>query len=265
MESNWTTPILFMLYSIVRPLAGVGIIVFMYIAVSTAANLNDPSRLAFVFVGSTAFMFVGQELYGISQAILEDREHYQTLKYVYIAPSSIYAYLVGRGLARVAETGISATVALVVGALVLHIDFTALDVPVLLTAVLLGVLGIATFGIMLAGIVLVTARHAFQMGESVAAVFFFLGGVVFPIHILPTWVQPISYALPVTYWVEAVRRSLIGTAGQGDSFLGQLATGDLLLLVAGTTALFFVLSVVVFRHLDRAARRKGRIDVTTSF
>jgi ABC-2 type transport system permease protein len=265
MESNWTSPALFMLYSIVRPLAGVGIVVFMYIAVSTAANLNDPSRLAFVFVGSTAFMFVGQELYGISQAVLEDREHYRTLKYVYIAPSSIYAYLVGRGLARVAETGISATVALVVGALVLHIDYSHLDVPLLIVAVLLGVLGIATFGIMLAGITLLTARHGFQMGESVAALFFFLGGVVFPIHILPAWVQPVSYALPVTYWVEAVRRSLIGPAGQADSFLASLPTGTLLLLIAGTTALFFVLSVVVFRQFDRAARRKGRIDITTSF
>lgn len=265
MESNWTQPATFLLYSIIRPLGAVGIVVFMYLAVAAAANLNDPSRLAYVFVGTTTFMFVGQELYGISQALLEDREHYMTLKYVYIAPSTIFAYLIGRGLGKVAETGISAAVALIIGAVFLNIDFSGIDVPLLAVALFLGILGIAAFGIMLAGIVLLTARHGFQMGESVAAVFFFLGGVVFPIQILPAWVQPISYALPVTYWVEAVRRSLIGSTGQADSFLAALPTGELIGLIVGTTALFFALAVLVFRYFDRAARRKGRIDITTSY
>ena len=265
MESNWTEPWLFFLYSILRPLSSVGIVVFMYLAAATALNINDPERLAFVFIGSTAFMFVGQELYGISQAILEDREHYRTLKYVYIAPSSIYVYLVGRGLAKVAETGISAFVALVVGAVFLHIDYSAFDPLLLIAALFLGILGIATFGIMLAGITLLTARHGFQMGESVAAVFFFLGGVVFPIHILPAPVQSIAYALPVTYWVEAMRRALIGDAGQRDSFLATLPTPVLLLCILLSTAFFFLMSVLVFRQFDRAARRKGRIDITTNF
>jgi ABC-2 type transport system permease protein len=265
MESNWTQPWLFLLYSVVRPLAGVGIVVFMYLAVATAANVNDPDRLAFVFVGSTFFMFVGQELYGISQTVLDDREHYRTLKYVYIAPSSIYVYLIGRGLAKVAETGISAVVAMAVGVFILHIQLTALNPGLLLVALVLGVLGIAAFGIMLAGITLLTARHGFQMGESVAAIFFLLGGVVFPIHILPTWAQWAAYAVPVTYWVEAMRRSVIGDTGQKDSYLSSMPTELLLVYIVATTAVFFVLSHLVFQHFDKAARRKGRIDITTSF
>lgn len=265
MESNWTEPWLFLLYSVVRPLAAVGIVVFMYLAATTAAGINDPDRLAFVFVGSTFFMFVGQELYGISQTVLDDREHYRTLKYVYIAPSSFYAYLIGRGMAKIAETGLSAVIAMAVGAFVLHIRFTAFNPVLLVVALILGILGIAAFGIMLAGITLLTARHGFQMGESVAAVFFLLGGVVFPIHILPGWAQTIAYSVPVTYWIEAMRRSVIGDAGQKDSYLAALPTEVLLLLILVTTAAFFVLSHLVFRYFDRAARRKGRIDITTNF
>jgi ABC-2 type transport system permease protein len=265
MESNWTEPWLFMLYSVVRPLAGVGIVVFMYLAASTAAGINDPDRLAFVFVGSTFFLFVGQELYGISQTVLDDREHYRTLKYVYIAPSSIYMYLVGRGLAKVAETAVSIVVALAVGAIFLGISYSAFDLPLLLVSLVLGVLGIATFGIMLAGITLLTARHGFQMGESVAAIFFLLGGVVFPIQILPGWVQTLAYAVPVTYWIEAMRRSVIGDAGQPNSYLATMPTEILLLYIVGTTLAFFALSIFVFQRFDQAARRKGRIDITTSF
>ena len=265
MESNWTEPWLFLLYSIVRPLAGVGIVVFMYLAVSTAAGIYSPDKLAFVFVGTTFFMFVGQELYGISQAVLDDREHYRTLKYVYIAPSSIYIYLFARGLAKVAETAISASVTLVIGGLLLHISYSSFNPVLLVVALVLGLLGIATFGIMLAGITLLTARHGFQMGESVAAIFFLLGGVVFPIHILPVWVQDVAYLMPVTYWIEAMRRSLIGDAGQVDSTLSTMSTPMLLLAIVGTTIVFFLLSIFVFRRFDEAARRKGRIDITTSY
>src|SRR6185295_20120202 len=76
-ESNWAEPWVFAVYSILRPLAGVGIVTFMYIAVTTATApaLNTRDRLAFVYVGTAFFMFVGQELYGISQAVLDDREH----------------------------------------------------------------------------------------------------------------------------------------------------------------------------------------------
>lgn len=264
-ESNWTEPLLFLLYSIVRPMAGVGIVVFMYRAVATAAGVDDPSRLAFVFVGSTFFMFVGQVLYGISQTVIDDREHYRTLKYVYISPSSIYLYLVGRGLAKVAETAVSAAISLAVGALVLHLDFSRVDAPLLLVSLLLGLVSIASFGIMLAGITLQTARHGYQMGESVAAVFFLLGGVIFPIHILPQWVQAIAYALPVTYWIEAMRRSFIGDAGQANSFLASMPTSQLLAVLAATTVLFLGLSVLVFRRFDKVARQKGRIDITTSY
>jgi ABC-2 type transport system permease protein len=265
-ESNWAEPWVFAIYSIIRPLAGVGIVTFMYIAVSAATATPVPAdRLAFVYVGTAFFMFVGQELYGISQAVLDDREHYRTLKYVYITPGSIYVYLFARGIAKVSETAISCVVTLTVGTLVLGISYAAFDPVLLVVSLVLGVLGIATFGIMLAGITLLTARHGFQMGESVAAIFFLLGGVVFPISILPGWVQNISYAVPVTYWIEAMRRSLIGDAGQANSFLASMPTSQLLVTMVATTVLFFALSVLIFKQFDRSARRKGRIDITTNF
>ena len=37
---------------------------------------------------------------GVSWAIIDDREHYRTLKYIYIAPINIPIYLLGRGVAR---------------------------------------------------------------------------------------------------------------------------------------------------------------------
>jgi len=40
-----------------------------------------------MYVGNTAYIYVGSVLVGVSWAIIDDREHYQTLKYIYISPN----------------------------------------------------------------------------------------------------------------------------------------------------------------------------------
>jgi ABC-2 type transport system permease protein len=41
-------------------------------------------------------IYVGSVMTGISWAVIEDREHYQTIKYIYIAPVHFPTYLIGR-------------------------------------------------------------------------------------------------------------------------------------------------------------------------
>ncbi len=43
---------------------------------------------------------LGQVMMDIGWLVQEDREHYQTLKYIFISPSSYYVYLVGRSATR---------------------------------------------------------------------------------------------------------------------------------------------------------------------
>jgi ABC-2 type transport system permease protein len=47
------------------------------------------------------------------------------------------------------------------------------------------------------------------IGDAVAGALFLFSGAIFPLSVLPTFLQPIGYAMPITYWLELLRRSLV--------------------------------------------------------
>ena len=79
-----------------------------------------------------------------------------------------------------------------------------------LVALLVGLVMLAMMGLVLASIVLTIAHGSWLVGEAVAAALYLFCGAVFPIDVLPVYLRPIGYLMPVTYWLELVRRSLAG-------------------------------------------------------
>ena len=97
-ESNWTDPFLFAVYSIVKPISGAAILVIMYGIIS--GGQFDTALFPYIYLGNAFYIYVGAVMTGVSWAVVDDREHYKTLKYMYIAPIYIPLYLLGRGVAR---------------------------------------------------------------------------------------------------------------------------------------------------------------------
>ena len=97
-ESNWADPFLFAIYSIIKPLSGAAILVVMFGLISKG-NFNTP-LFSYIYIGNAFYTYVSAVMTGVSWAVIDDREHYKTLKYMYIAPIPIPFYLFGRGVAR---------------------------------------------------------------------------------------------------------------------------------------------------------------------
>ncbi|MGB2825284.1 MAG: ABC transporter permease, partial [Thermoplasmata archaeon] len=76
MEANWTDPFLFATYSIVKPIAGTLILVFMYLVITGGETAND--FFSYMYVGNALYMFVAEVLFGVTWVIHDDREHYMT-------------------------------------------------------------------------------------------------------------------------------------------------------------------------------------------
>ena len=93
-ESNWTDPFLFAVYAIIKPLASAAILVVMY-SVITQGNFSSPI-FPYIYLGNAFYIYVGQIMTGMSWAIIDDREHYKTMKYIYVAPINFPTYLLGR-------------------------------------------------------------------------------------------------------------------------------------------------------------------------
>ena len=92
-ESNWTDPLLFAIYAIIKPLSSAAILVVMYSVITNGAFENPV--FPYIYLGNAFYQYVGAVMNGISWAVIDDREHYRMLKYIYVAPVHIPTYLVG--------------------------------------------------------------------------------------------------------------------------------------------------------------------------
>ncbi|MBN2146136.1 MAG: ABC transporter permease [Anaerolineales bacterium] len=264
-ESNWTDPFLFAIYSIVKPLSSAAILVVMYSIITR----GDFESLVFpyIYLGNAFYMYVGAVMTGMSWTIIDDREHYKTLKYMYIAPINIPVYLAGRGVAKFLVATISVVVTIAFGIAFLHIriDPLAVNWGLFLLALLIGVLMLAAMGLLLAGINLLVAHHYGAYGEAVAGALYLFSGAIFPLEVLPAWLRPVGFLMPITYWLELLRRSLIGSVAQAFPTLAEFSNLELLGILVGLTIFFSTASIIAFRACERRARERGMIDMVSNY
>ena len=264
-ESNWTDLFLFSIYSIVKPLSGAAILVVMY-AVITKSNFDSPI-FPYIYLGNAFYMYVAQIMTGLSWAVIDDREHYKTLKYIYTAPVSFPTYLLGRGVARFLIATLSVFITILFGALFLHvkIDLLAVDCPLFLISMLLGIAMLSMMGMILAGFTLIMVHHSWDLGSSIGGALFLFSGAIFPLEVLPPFLRPIGYAMPITYWLELVRRALVGSVAEAFPTLAGFNNLQLLGILAGLTFIFGLISAFSFSRLEGLARDRGLIDMTTNY
>ncbi|HEX7620000.1 MAG TPA: ABC transporter permease [Anaerolineales bacterium] len=263
--SNWTDPFLFMVYSIIRPIARAAILVVMY-GVITQGNFSNP-LFPYIYLGNAFYTYVFTVMNGVSWAVIDDREHYKTLKYMYVAPIRIPIYLLGRGVAGFFTASLSVFITILAGVLFLHVSFDPLQANWLLFFVTLfiGVIMLAMMGLVLGAVSLLVVRHSGFLAEGVSGVLFIFSGAIYPLEVLPKWLQPVGFAIPITYWLELMRRSLIGNVAQAFPTLARFSNMELLAILVGLSVLFGTISVFVFRTCDRLARERGLIDRTTNY
>ena len=264
-ESNWTDPFLFAIYAIIKPLASAAILVVMY-SVITQGNFGSPI-FPYIYLGNAFYIYVGQIMTGMSWAIIDDREHYKTMKYIYVAPIDFPTYLLGRAVARFLIACASVLVTILFGVLFLgiRIDLVAVDWPLFLLTLLVGVVMLAMMGLILTGVMLLMAHHSFGVGDAVAGGIFLFSGAIFPLEVLPAFLRPIGYIIPITYWLELLRRTLVGQVAQAFPTLSGLGNAQIFGILIALTLAFSGLSVVVFRWCEQRARELGLIDMVTNY
>jgi ABC-2 type transport system permease protein len=246
-ESNWTDPFLFAVYSIVKPLAGAAIIVVMY-SVVAKGNFNTPF-FSYLYFGNAFYQYVS------------------ALKYFYVAPIYIPVYLLGRGISRILTGTFSVFITILGGIFFLHVPFDIAQVNWLLFAgsFLLGMVALVYMGLILAGVTLMLARHSDLVGDVVASSMFLFTGAIFPLNYLPAILRPIGYILPVTYWLELIRRALLGNVVDAFPTFKSLSNLELLSILLGFTLIFGFFGTRIFRACENRAREQGLIDRVSNY
>lgn len=264
-ESNWADPFLFAVYSIIKPLSGAAILVVMY-TIITQGDYESPI-FPYIYLGNAFYIYVGAIMTGISWAVIDDREHYKTLKYMYLAPIHFPTYLLGRGVAKFVIASVSVLITILFGVFFLQVkvDLAQVNWTLFLVSLAIGVVMLAMMGLLLGGVTMLIAHHSWYLGEAVAGALYLFSGAIFPLDVLPAFLRPVGYAMPLTYWLELLRRSLVGEVAAAFPTLSAFNNTQLLGILLGLTVVLGLLSVVVYRWCEHQARERGMLDIVTNY
>lgn len=262
-EGNWADALVFVTYWVARPLATALVLMGMY----WAASGGRMGREAFVvfYLGNAFHEYVARMVIGMGWAVVEEREQFETLKYVAVVPMGLLTYLSGRAVVKFAQSTLSVTVLLLLGwfAFGLRWDLSATRWVPFLATYAIGLVAVIYLSFLVAGFGFLLPQAAMNINDGLAVSLYLLCGVIYPIDLLPRVLQNLTMALPFTWWYEGLRRFLLGHGASAR--LSHWSDGALLGMLALVTAAFVVTAHFGYRALERAARRQGRLDQTTLF
>lgn len=258
---NWrlsTTYPSWVLNRILGPLVWVALSVYAYTGLADPAHVQRAFSEAGLATGFTGFLILGQTVFSFFTGInwrggmAIQRERWQgTLEMVLLAPTSRVAFVLGESLFGLVDSGWTVFLAMVLAMMLFGVDFRVAHPEAALAAVLLTLVAMVALGLFFAGFYVLT-RAAGPLSQAVQAPVRFLAGVQFPVQALPGAVQAVSYALPVTYGLAAVRATLL--EGAGLEALGA-AFGALVAM----SAVFGAGGALLIRRMEARAKRDGTI------
>jgi ABC-2 type transport system permease protein len=123
--------------------------------------------------------------------------------------------------------------------------------PVAFAILILSELAFSALGMVAAATMIHTKRAAVVVGVA-DILFTVVGGVLYPLQLLPQWAQVISHALPISYGLDALRRSLSPQPSW------SVVAADCAIL-AGFTIVLVPLALRLFEWSVERARRRGSL------
>ena len=148
-----------------------------------------------------------------------------------VSPAMRSALVLGKA-ASAGVRGLSQTVIIYVVTLLLgiHVRFGVLPVAGVVVAVLLGSAVFSTFSLVIACIVK-TRERFMGIGQVLTMPLFFASNAIYPIEMMPRWLQFVARGNPLTYLVDALR-GLMVSGGRSVFGYGMDAAVEVVALLA---------------------------------
>lgn len=201
--------------------------------------------ITYLIIGSTFTSFVSVALNSFQGAIRSEQQM-GTLEHLLIANVSLARITAYSAFYNYLSALMNAALLLGVATWLFGVELS-IDLVPTLAIILLTVLGMSGLGLSSAAMILVT-KQGDPVGWIVTTLMVFFSGVLFPVEMLPSALQNVSFLLPTTYALRALRLTMARGAGWAD------IQGDLLILLV-TTAITIPIGLWSFRKgLDRARR-----------
>jgi ABC-2 type transport system permease protein len=216
------------------------------------SSLSDygGNYFSFVLIGIAFSNFLAVGL-GSFSAVIRSEQMIGTLEAMLVTPTRLSTVILSSSQWSFAFTSLRVGVYLLLGAVLFGVDFSNAEILPALTALLLTVIAFSSLGIISASFVMI-----FKRGDPIAWALStsstLIGGVYYPISILPDWLQTLSYLFPITYSLRAIRLSLLQGAGFSE------VSSELLALVI-FSIITIPISLIIFRYAVARAKKVGTL------
>jgi ABC-2 type transport system permease protein len=204
---------------------------------------------AFVLIGIAFSSYMATSLNSMSGKIREG-QIMGTLEALLSTQTGLTTIIVSSSLYSFLFTSFQVVVYLVLGVFIYQLDLSQANYLGGIIILLVSILAFSGFGIISASFIMI-----FKRGNPVAifsGLSWLLGGVYYPVEILPQWLEPFSFLLPITYSLQGMRLALLKGAS-----LFELLPNILSLLVFALIML--PVSLFAFRYSVIRAKRDGSL------
>ena len=211
---------------------------------------NGKSYFAYALVGFVFFDYLSAAMDTFDRTLLEARDT-GTLEPLLVTQVSLPVVLAGSAFYPFVSTTLRIAVYLGWGTLLFGFPLAAANWFSVLTVIVATLLAFSALGVFSASYLLLFKRGNpakwFILGISSVA-----GGMLFPINILPDWLQAIARLNPITYALDAMRASLLDGASLA------VIWRQLLVLIA-SAAVLLPLSIATFAWALKRTKINGTL------
>ena len=229
----------------ITPVAQIGFFAFLSVYLKYSSSFTD-----FVVIGNALQSMSFSAVFAVANITSQDKWQ-GTLPSTMVTPANRVALFVGRAWFQVLLSALIAAAGLLYAATIFGVSFAQADFVGIAVVVILTAIAMTTFGLLISAVGLYM-RTALIVANIFLFVTMLLCGIDFPVSLLPAWLQPASWAIPLTYGVEAVREAINGASlGSLLPLLGWESLDALLVMIAG---------YALFAGFESLSRRTGRFE-----
>lgn len=197
----------------------IGVFFFFFISRTFSGSFSiyleryGNNYFAFALLGMSVSTFVSTGLYSLSGQV-RDAQVQGTLEALLVTPTSANLILFGNSLWSFVESFLESILYLGIAIVIIGLRISLAQIALVILILLLTFLCFLFLGMISAAFIM-----AFKRGNPINLLFgsssYFLGGLLFPIEVLPIPLQKISFFLPMTHAATAVREILLVSGDQG--------------------------------------------------
>ena len=202
---------------------------------------------AFVLIGLAFSGYFGVGLNSFA-ANLREAQTTGTLEAMLMTPTRLSTVIMSSSIYDYGFVTFQVFVYLALGGLLFGVQLDKGNTPAALVVLVLTIIAMTSLGIIAASFIMVLKRGD-PVTLLISSLAILLGGVYYPVQLMPQWLQQLSRLLPITYSLDGMRRALLTDA----SF--QEIMPDIIAL-----AIFGIVLVPVSLLIFRYAVHRAKVD-----